>query len=168
MITTVISKKNITRIILLACIIIFGILWVPETQSAQIGQYFLIGNIILLFVLMELLPLWFSYKYRTILILLKIFADSYDEPLQYSYTPVTVIRKNINNTTQPTYLIKIKYLSDRTLFTLYHEWKLLDFRADLITKEKIFDLISVIIYYLQKDIPYEILHQHSKRLSHIL
>jgi len=121
MITTVISKKNITRIILLACIIIFGILWVPETQSAQIGQYFLIGNIILLFVLMELLPLWFSYKYRTILILLKIFADSYDEPLQYSYTPVTVIRKNINNTTQPTYLIKIKYLSDRTLFTLYHE-----------------------------------------------
>jgi hypothetical protein len=114
---------------------------------------------------MELLPLWFSYQYRTIISLLKHFASSYDESLHYSYTPVVVIRSDIYNTENTSYLTHSEYKSDKSVFTVYHEGNLYEFSTDLLKKQQIIDLASVIIYYLQKDIPYEILHQHSKRLQ---
>jgi hypothetical protein len=114
---------------------------------------------------MELLPLWFSYHYRTIISLLEHFASSYDTPLQYSYTPVVVIRSDIYNTDNTSYLTQTQYQSDKFFFTIYHESNLYEFSTDLTQKQQVIDLASVIIYYLQKDIPYEILHQHSKRLQ---
>lgn len=159
------TKKNISRIILWLALVLFWGIWNPQSHSAQIGQYFLIGNIILLIILMEVLPLWFSYYYRSIITLLKHFADSYDEPLQYSYTPVVVIRSDIYNTENISYLIQSDIQSNKSCFTLYHEGNLYEFSTDLVEKQQIIDLASVIIYYLQKDIPYEILHQHSKRLK---
>jgi hypothetical protein len=168
MVAPLLSKKTITRLILCLCLILFWMLWSPESWKVQVLQYFLLGNIVLFFVLMESLPIILRYKYRRIIHILEHFADSYEEFIPYSYTPVVVIRQNIHNTTHTTHLAKIKYLSDRVLFTLYHDWKMLDFRTDLVTEQKVLDLISVIIYYLQKDIPYEILHHHSKRIGHIL
>lgn len=118
---------------------------------------------------MELLPLWFSYHYRTIISLLKHFANSYDEPLQYSYTPVVVIRSDIYNTANTSYLTNTHCKSDKSVFTIYHEGNLYEFSTDLLKKQQVIDLASVIIYYLKKNIPYEILHQHSKRLQdHLL
>ena len=117
---------------------------------------------------MELLPLWFSYQYRTIISLLKRFADSYDEPLQYSYTPVVVIRSDIYNTENTSYMADSQYKSDKSVFTLYHEGNLYEFSTNLTKKQQVIDLASVIIYYLKKNIPYEILHQHSKRLKDTL
>ena len=117
---------------------------------------------------MELLPLWFSYQYRIIISLLKHFADSYDEPLQYSYTPVVIIRSDIYNTENTSYLTHTHHKSDKSVFTIYHEGNLYEFSTDLEKKQHIIDLASVIIYYLKKDIPYEILHQHSKRLKDTL
>jgi voltage-gated potassium channel Kch len=153
------------RTLLWWAIILFWIIWKPEGESAQIGQYFVIGNIILIIILMELLPLWFSYHYRTIISLLEHFASSYDTPLQYSYTPVVVIRSDIYNTDNTSYLTQTQYQSDKFFFTIYHESNLYEFSTDLTQKQQVIDLASVIIYYLQKDIPYEILHQHSKRLQ---
>jgi hypothetical protein len=163
-----INKKNITRIILLLCIIVFGILWIPESQSVQIGKYFLIGNLILLFFMMEILPLWFQYQYRTIITLLQYFSETYDKPLEYSYTPVILIRNNIKDDTHRTYLSHIDYQSEKTLFTIFHNNNLYEFITDITYKKHVTDLISVIIYYLDKEIPYEILHQHTKRLQHTL
>jgi hypothetical protein len=114
---------------------------------------------------MEILPLWLHYQYRHILILLQHFADSYDEPLHYSYTPVVVIRSDIYNIENTSYLTRTECQSDKSFFTLYHEGNLYEFSTDLTQKQQVIDLASVIIYYLQKNIPYEILHQHSKRLK---
>jgi len=160
-----INKKNIIRIVLLFCVIVFGFLWTPESQSTQIGQYFLIGNLILLFVMMEVLPLWFKYQHRTIITLLQHFSETYDEPLEYSYTPVVVIRNSINDDTRTTYLAHVEYQSDKTTFTIFHNNNLHEFSTDIINKKHITDLVSVVIYYLEKEIPYEILHQHTKRLQ---
>jgi hypothetical protein len=114
---------------------------------------------------MEILPLWFSYQYRIITRLLKHFSDSYDDPLDYSYTHVVVIKSDIHNTENTSYLTQTHYISDKSFFTIYHEGNLYEFSTDIIKQKYIIDLVSVIIYYLKKDVPYEILHQHSKRLK---
>jgi hypothetical protein len=61
-----------------------------------------------------------------------------------------------------------QYKSDKSVFTLYHEENLYEFSTDVTKKQQVIDLASVIIYYLKKNIPYEILHQHSKRLKDTL
>lgn len=162
------SKKNIIRTFLLVSLIVFWFLWEPQSESTHIAQYIIIGNIILLVLLMEILPLWFSYQYRNIITLLEHFSKSYDEPLSYSYTPVIVIRWDIDNTNNITYLIEKNIQSDKSLFTIYHNNNLYEFKTDIIDQNNLTDLISVIIYYLQKDIPFEILYHHSKRIQHIL
>ena len=117
---------------------------------------------------MEALPLWFKYYYRDIISLLEHFAQSYDTPLSYSYTPVVVIQSNISNTNSWTYLVEKKTNSDTSFLTIYHNNNLYEFTTDIINNKKLDTLASVIIYYLQDNIPYEILYQHSKRINHIL
>ena len=117
---------------------------------------------------MEVLPLRFNYQYRTIITLLHHFAQTYDEPLSYSYTPVVVIRSDIDNTENMTYVVEKKILSEQSFFTIYHEGNLYEFKTDIINEKHLIDLMSVIIYYLQRNIPFEILYHHSKRIQHIL
>ncbi len=162
------AKKNITRIVLWASLVVFWWLWTPESEPARIGQYFLIGNIILLILLMELLPLWFRYYYRHILILLNHFAQSYDRPLSYSYTAVVLIQSHLTHTDQASYLATKDIKSDRSFFTIYHDNNLYEFSTDIIDDKQLTTLASVIIYYLQEWIPYEILCHHSKRIQHTL
>ena len=117
---------------------------------------------------MELLPLWFRYYYRHILTLLDHFAQSYDTPLSYSYTPVVVIQSRLTHTDQLSYLVSKSTASDRSLFTIYHNNNLYEFSTDIVDDIQLNRLASVIIYYLQEGIPYEILHHHSKRIQHTL
>jgi hypothetical protein len=127
------------------------------------------GNLILIVILMEILPIYFNHRYRTILSFLKYFAHTYEnEPLEYSYTPVVIIKSNIHNHDNPTYLTQQEQLSEKSIFTVYHEGHLYEFTTDIIAPAHVIDLASVIIYYLKKDVPYEILHQHSKRIQSIL
>lgn len=101
--------------------------------------------------------------------MLSHFSATYEhEPLSYSYTPVVLIKSNIHDQDNTTHLIQTQYLSEKTLFTIYHEGQLFEFSTDIVDQQRIIDLASVIIYYLQNEVPYEILHQHSKRLQHIL
>ena len=168
MISLLFTKKNMSRIILCLALILLWLIWEPQNNSAQIGQYFLIGNILIIGTLMELLPLWFAYQYRDIVTLLKHFANIYDEPLKYSYTPVIVIRSDLYNSQNTSYLVQTQYKSEKSIFNLYHEGNLYEFSTNLTREQHVIDLASTIIYYLKKDIPYEILHQHSKRLQDIL
>lgn len=162
------SKKNITRMILWIILIVFWWLWTPESESARIGQYFLIGNIIILILLMELLPVWLRYYYRDILIILEHFAQTYDTPLSYSYTPVVVIQSHLTNTDRTSYLAHKEIKSDKFFFTIYHNNHLYEFSTDVIDEQKLNILASVIIYYLEEGVPYEILHHHSKKIQKVL
>ncbi len=140
-------------------------IWKPESESTKIVQYFVLGNIILIIALMELLPLWFRYQYRVLINFLEKFAEVYNEKLSYSYTPVVVIKSKLQDKTQPSYLSDTRHESDKTFFTISHDNTTHDFVTNITKKEHLSDLASVIIYYLKQDIPYEILYEHSKRIS---
>jgi hypothetical protein len=162
------KKKIITRRVLWGLIILFGIFWKPESETTRIGQYIIIGNLILLSLLMEVLPIIFAYKYRRISLFLKYFMTLYKDTTHYSYTPIVVIRSQIYDTNREVYITKLQIKSGFSLFDIYYKGQLYDFRTNLIQKDHIIDLASVIIYCLNHDIPYELLHEHSKHIASAL
>ena len=100
--------------------------------------------------------------------MLQYIANVYDTPIEYSYTPVTLIKKNLHDTNEQSYVKNEKKWKDtRYSFTVVHKGQDYDFVHHLSGDESN-DRASVLIYYLQKDIPYEILYEHSKDIHTVL
>ena len=131
-------------------------------------QYIIVGNIALVFLLMELLPLRFYHQYRVILKFLNYFAEVYDDRLVYSYTPVVVIKSDIRQKSEYVSINDIVSKSGKIFFSIYHKGKNYEFVTDITDHRYIIDLASVIVYYLQRDIPYELLYEHTKHIVHTL
>lgn len=114
------------------------------------------------------LHFFFWYRNRKIIKMLDYIAAAYDTPLKYSYTPVTLIKKRLYKTSEKSYLKKEgKNSTTRSSFTIVHHNQEYDFVHHLGDEESM-DLASILIYYLQKDVPYEILYEQSKHIHTIL
>lgn len=96
------------------------------------------------------------------------FAEVYDDKLVYSYTPVVVIKSHIRQKSEHVSLNDIISKSGKTFFSIYHRGKIYEFVTDITDYRYIIDLASVIVYYLQRDIPYELLYEHTKHIVHTL
>ena len=101
--------------------------------------------------------------------MLQYIAESYnDNQLSYSSTPVSLIKQHLYNTQSKSYLKTKKNNPDsKSVLLIVHEGQDYEFFHHLDTTQED-NLASVLIYYLQKDIPYEILYEHSKTLHTIL
>ena len=114
------------------------------------------------------LHFFFWYRNRKIVKMLDYIAAAYDTPLLHSYTPVTLIKKRLYKTSEKSYLKKEKKKSNtRSSFTIVHDNKEYDFVHHLDDEGSI-DLASILIYFLQRDVPYEILYEQSKHIHTIL
>ena len=101
---------------------------------------------------------FFWHRYRVIRKMLLHIAQIYDTNLTYSFTPVSVIKKNLYNTENTSYVKSIKNnLDTKSTIIIIHDGQEYEFFHHL-PEEHTTDLASVLIYYLKQDIPFEILY----------
>lgn len=158
------TKKNITFWLVL-CALAASVFWrQPTTEGGSILRIFVIANLIFILVMSFVLQRFFWHRYRVIRMLLQHIAQVYEEKLTYSFTPVSVIKKNIYNTENTSYVKTMKYNpTTKSTIIIIHEGQEYEFFHHL-HEEHSTDLASVLIYYLQKDIPFEILYEQSKSI----
>lgn len=156
------EKKTIIFWLLIIGLIVSVFFWNPTDTGREILRYMLIGNILFIMLMSGILHFFFRYRHRKIMKMLQYIAQVYDNPLDYSYTPVTLIRKRLHDNNEKSYLKETRQeWPDRCSFTIVHQGQDCDFVHHLHTDDTQ-DWASVLIYYLEKDIPYEILYEHSK------
>ena len=166
-------KKRSKRMLILTTLIIIALwsyfFWQPQSIGEKFIRIFLIGNIVFLLFAALSLHLFFWYRYRSIRAMLHYIADAYsNKSIPYSTTPVILIKKQLYEQKNTSYLKTNKQNPDsKSMILIVHEGQDYEF-FHYLKPEHIDNLASVLIYYLQKDIPYEILYEHSKTIHTIL
>lgn len=155
--------------ILLVLGIRLGFFWKPDGEGQNIIRIFLLGNIIFLFFAALFIHLFFQYRHRTIKQMLQYIAESYsNNQISYSSTPVSLIKQHLYDTNNKSFLkTKNNNPDSKWVLLIVHEGQDCEFFHHLDSTQED-NLASVLIYYLQKDIPYEILYEHSKTIHSIL
>lgn len=163
------KHKKILTFSLLGLGLIIAVFFRQPTEIGDtILRIFIIGNILFILVVALVLHLYFQHHYRHIKLMLRHIAESYDTPLHYSFTPVSLIKKQLNNSANKSYLKYKNYNTDtKSTIIIVHEGQDYEFFHHL-DEAQVDNLASVLIYYLQHDIPFEILYEHSKTIHNAL
>lgn len=110
---------------------------------------------------------YFTRRYRTLTRFLEFFAKRYPESLQYKIAPVTLIKRNLHNKKAEKYLSSSSNKNTKqSKLTLVFQKKKYTFLHSLESTHRD-DLASVLLYYLEKDIPYEFLEKETQHLHTI-
>lgn len=112
-----------------------------------------------------ILPTYFRHRYRNVIRMLNYIAQAYDQPPVYSYTPVSIIKKQLYNHENASYLRKHEYkINAQSSLIIIHEGQEYDFYHYLPKKSQGEELASILIYLLKQGVPYELLYEHSKTI----
>lgn len=142
--------------------------WKPDSNGRSIIRILLIINLICILCMSVILQRFFSYRLRTITLMLQTIANAYDTPLSYSAMAVHLIKKQLNNTQNPSYLKTRQHEEQwKSVLCIVHQGQDYEFSHYCI-KSDTKDLASVLTYYLQKEVPYEILYDHAKSMHKVL
>ncbi len=160
----VFTKRNITLWLIIIVLLIAIFIWHPTDQWWQIVRWIVIGNCGLILILSVLFQWFFWYRYSIIRTMLYHIAQVYDTPLTYSFTPVSLIKKQLYNQENISYLkAKNNNTDTKSLLLIVHEGQDYEF-FHYLNEQHSDNLASVLIYYLQQNIPYEILYEQSKTI----
>ncbi len=140
------------------------IFWYPEDPSWNALKWIIIVNCWIILIGSIILQQYFTHRYRTIKQFLHHFAHVYPTPLEYNVASTSLIKQHLQDPTQESYLASYKDdVTTRSSLTIIHKGQKVEFFHHLSEQQRD-DLASVLIYYLKKDIPFELLYEETKQL----
>lgn len=160
-------KQRLIWGIVLIGTIFFWYIRSPQTISQHIIQYIILFNGIVFFIIWGGISYRIYRKSHNINLILSSFAEHFTPPLKYSYTPVSVIKSSLYDTSKSYYLTKPPVTKGgKTHFTIFFYGQFLDFSTLLKKTHDVIDLASVIVYYLEyHHLSYEFLYEHAKTIT---